>query len=85
MRDRVLERLDNTLDGPGYLSFLKRCERWRGMDETLSFQHDKASPHRYIPANDHFANKKFVELVPQMYCFISYDTDPIKFLHTQCI
>jgi len=41
--DLVLERLDNTLDDPSYLSFLKRCERWRGMDETLSFQHDKAS------------------------------------------
>jgi len=45
--DRVLERLDNTLDGPGYLNLLKRCVRWRGfMDET---QHD--GPHRYIPAN----------------------------------
>jgi len=53
--DSVLERLDNTLDGPGYLNLLKRCERWRGfMDETLSFQHDKAGPPRYTPCKRPF-------------------------------
>jgi len=29
--DRVRERLDNTLDGPGYWNLLKRCVRWRGL------------------------------------------------------
>jgi len=51
--DRVLVRLDNTLHGPGYLRLLQREMRWEGFqDETLSFQQDKAGPHRYIPAND---------------------------------
>jgi len=35
------------------LHLLQREVRWEGFqDETLSFQQDKAGPHRYIPAND---------------------------------
>jgi len=43
--DRVLVRLDNTLNGPGYLHLLQREVRWEGFQvETLSFQQDKAGP-----------------------------------------
>jgi len=51
--DRVLVRLDNTLNGPGCLHLLQREVRWeRFQVETLSLRQDKAGPHRYISAND---------------------------------
>jgi len=49
MLGRSGSRLDNTLNGPGYLRLLQREVRWEGFqDETLSFQQDKAGPHRYM-------------------------------------
>lgn len=51
--DRVIVLIEGTLDGVGYLRMLKKEVKWKGLKEgTLSFQHDMAGPHRYIPAND---------------------------------
>jgi len=49
--------------------------RWEGFrDETLSFQQDKAGPHRYIPANDWLEEYVEVEEWPSS----SPDLSPIE-------